>query len=474
MTAPRAQWPAALMVIVFGALVWTAIAMPASRFGMSGQPEKLPVAQMGDQIRWHEPAVRAFAAQFPRFNLAEYDSAIAPGYYIVMATVAQAADSRLALQLVNSLFGMALVISLLFILSRFVDDQIALLLVLPLGCSPYFVATSIWMNTDNFATLLVLWAIFAMIIVHPTPRTITIGIAIAALTVFVRQIHLWAIAPALLLILLSAPAIPRSLSRQIIGESLDAWTWPRVTALAIAALAPFVVLALLVAMWGGMTPPNPRIESLHQQGVNPSAFAFALGLLGVFGAFFAPLLGLNWREWGKFDAAIWVAIGAATTACLPWDVVLRHVLPIPARTAEQFNGPLWLLADATGLPIDFRSLALIPAAAFGTIFLIRTWRVARDAGHQRSATLLLLSLLGWLIAQSMNAQVWQRYYEPIILIAVAILVSLGWKGERPITHPMRYAPIAFLILIQLALTAARVYVPLFMHQPSPGGMGSAG
>ena len=104
---------------------------------------------------------------------------------------------------------------------------------------------------------------------------------------------------------------------------------------------------------------------------------------------------------------------------------------------------------------------MLPLMCFGALFLVRAWRAARDVGRQRAATLLLLTLLGWVLAQSMNAQVWQRYYEPMILIALAILVSLGWRaqdGERP--HAARMISIMLLVVIQLGLCAARVYWPL--------------
>ena len=145
----RSLAPAMLIVLLFGILVWAPITHPASRAGEAAAEGHFPVAQMGDQIKWHETVVRRFAAQFPVFDFSDYPSAIAPGYYVIMAAFAQLNDSRLSLQIASSFFGLLLLLALWRLVQAFSPLSSTDLLVLPLLTSPYVIATSIWMNTAS-------------------------------------------------------------------------------------------------------------------------------------------------------------------------------------------------------------------------------------------------------------------------------------------------------------------------------------
>jgi hypothetical protein len=55
----------------------------------------------GDQVNYHEPVVRLWAAQFPRFTFGDYASATTPGYHVLLAAatrVLDAAGSRARLE----------------------------------------------------------------------------------------------------------------------------------------------------------------------------------------------------------------------------------------------------------------------------------------------------------------------------------------------------------------------------------------
>ena len=85
--------------------------------------------------------------------------------------------------------------------------------------------------------------------------------------------------------------------------------------------------------------------------------------------------------------------------------------------------------------------------------------------------MLLLSLLGWLIAESVNTQSGQRYCEPMILVGLAWLAALSvspTKGTARFvpTHRLWWAGPAALGAIQLILSAATVYLPVLRWHPS--------
>src|SRR5690606_20487059 len=97
--------------------------------------------------------------------------------------------------------------------------------------------------------------------------------------------------------------------------------------------------------------------------------------------------------------------------------------------AGRRGGLMWELA--VRLPtVGDRALAFIPATMAGAVVLLVLWRSAQQAGHGREAGLLLLGMLSWLAAQSLNAQAWQRYCEPILLLSLAWLASMSGHTRR--------------------------------------------
>jgi hypothetical protein len=45
--------------------------------------------------------------------------------------------------------------------------------------------------------------------------------------------------------------------------------------------------------------------------------------------------------------------------------------------------------------------------------------------------MVLLGALGWLCAQTVSTMAWQRYFDPMAMITVAMLVALGADRESP-------------------------------------------
>ena len=103
--------------------------------------------------------------------------------------------------------------------------------------------------------------------------------------------------------------------------------------------------------------------------------------------------------------------------------------------------------------------------------LVHAWRAADRAGHAREATVLLLSLLGWMIAESVNTQSGQRYCEPIILVGLAWLAALSVSPSQETTsfrpvHRRWWLVPAALGAIQLVLSTLTVYLPVLQWHPS--------
>jgi hypothetical protein len=210
-------------------------------------------------------------------------------------------------------------------------------------------------------------------------------------------------------------------------------------------------------MWGGLTPPAYR--DLHDAGINTATCGFTLALLGGLGIFYLPAA-LPARLPGRFRAqnacwiAVAIAVALAATLCWPTSYTPHNpgdeFFPVPGR----WGGPLWelvRLAPAVG----GRSIVLPPLAVLGALILLALSRAAASQGRGRSAALLLLGLLAFVAAQSVNSQCWQRYIEPVVIVTLAWLAALAAGADPP--RRWWWAGPAALAALQLALSAVSIY-----------------
>lgn len=454
--------PGIAMALLFLALTIPALLMPGTMVTLQQSGHKYAVNQMGDQKRWHEPAIMTFAEQLPSVDLREYESATSPGYYLFLAPVARAFGYGFALHAVNLLIGLGFVLAVWWMCTHLTDGWKSALVVAPLAASSYIVGASIWLNTDPLALLLVSLAMWFLVFAKPGPKYIAIGCVFAGAAVFTRQLHIWVIAPAGLVLLAHVlPAGQAPFSKEIRAE--EVWSTRATVLTGFALLIPVATLACLTALWGGLTPDNDIVRKLHHAGVNPATPALALGLFGMFGIAFVPFLLPVRSKWKSRLAT--TAAGVATMTAL---VVPTGSSPDDGRA----HGLLWRIVEKTDvLTFHDRSIPLAILAGIGGCILVMLYQGARDNGRRRSFLILSLTLLGWVAAQSMNSQAWQRYFEPIVLMALAWMSALALPADdkayplRDRLAILRALPIALLILMQIAICIARIYVPLLSWEP---------
>ncbi|TVQ64890.1 MAG: hypothetical protein EA379_00660 [Phycisphaerales bacterium] len=441
------------------------------------------VSEAADQELYHLPVVRAMAADLPRVDLVEYDSATSPGYHLLMALVVRTLGDRVAvLQFLNIAIGLALVLAVRRIAGAS-GPCWALIAPLPLLCSNYLLTGAIWLTTDNLALLFVVLALMACVATPGArPRTVLAGV-LAACAVGVRQIHVWLAAPIGLAALIRSGCFRALIPGALFPPDADAPTDPRERRRAfviacVGAAIPFALLAVFVALWGGLMPPKYR--DLHASGANPALPAFALALCACFGAFYLPgalRLGTLRTLHPRIlrDPAPW--IGAALGA-------IAAIIPATSHSPEDGRryGWLWELVRLAPAPHD-RSLLLLILAPIGGATLALLWRAAQRAGRAREASLLLFASLAWCAAQSANTQAWQRYSEPFVLIIIIWLASLARtnlanaRADHADTHtihadahtpaPTRSPAHRALDLAPLALAALQLALTLWtVHRPA--------
>lgn len=442
----RGRWilAACCLSLAFAALVLPPIAM-----GLGGTSEAF------DQDRFHLPTIRTLAEALPRPDLVNLQSATAPGYHLLMAALARAGvDGERGLRLAGSLLSLVMILCAWGVAARRAGPWAGGLLVLPVLLSSYVLGGAIWLTTDNAALLLVLLAMAGGLF-PAGPRTLAAAGLAAGLAVSTRQIHAWtAIVPMTgLLTAVAADRWPRAWDGV---RPWSRWTPAERVAVAAGAAFPLAVLGLLVSLWGGLVPPS--LADYHQKGLRWAQPVLTAALVGGFGVFFAPVLVTPGRlaARGPLLAAAITAIAAAIppTAYAP--------------DAGRWGGAVWELARRLPAPAD-RSLVFIAAAGVGGWIAAHAWDRLVAAGRRGDAVLLAATIAGWTAAHCFNAQTWQRYAEPIVLVwlawAAAIVLASArgeWGSEPRGIAPPRWwcgGPAA-LAMVQAGLLVVTLVRPL--------------
>jgi hypothetical protein len=447
---------APLLLLGFFCLLW----LPVLLSGAEGTPEAY------DGRMYHRPVIEAFARDLPRPNLASYESATAPAYHLLMAVVWRATASSGAMHAVNAAFGLGLVAALYVALRRPAGPWGAAALALPVACSPYTVGGTIWLTTDNAAMLCIVLALGGAVIGGYSPgKNLRLGLY-AALATGVRQIHVWLAAPVGIVGLLATclPGPIMALVPRWIRD--DPWLdrgcdgSPRnLVAGVIAAAMPVAMLGFLVWQWGGQLTPATMSSDItkHAAGANLASPAFALALVAALGIFFVPVMWEQVRRIRFGDIGVLATAGAGLIVALMFPT--SHLIYV-----RDF-GWLWKIIEK--LPsVAERSLVVTALAPLGALVLLMLYRGCVASGRRIPALILLLSLLGWLMAQTMNSMAWQRYFEPMILVGLSMLAALTRTArervspQSPMPEPEREGLLASMRPFAGSVALACFYIAL--------------
>lgn len=412
-----------------------------------------------DEAIYHLPAVRQFQREWPRFDFRTYTSATTPGYHLVLATVARfVGDDVRLLRAVGALFTIGLLATAAAALARRVGAPAAVVLSLPLLCSSYVFKAGVWILPENAAW----WGVVAVLLIALRPRvdvlTYVGGGALLAALVFFRQMHIWSASVLWLAAWLGSGRcadmqdVARAESPSVPTDS--PWTGPffprivRAMLMFVASLPAFLIVGYFVRLWGGMVPEHYRIHgetrtgSIYMDGGNPAAPAMILGLMAAFSPLFLPLAWRPIRDRIRRErrTAWLVAAGAVVGAAI-------GIFPETSydMAAGRWSG-LWNLV-ARMPTIHSRSPLIVVLAALGGATLA-LWLLALS---RRDRWLFLAAWFMFALAQSFSSMAWQRYYEPFLLMTLALAAARAHADGRPqeIVRPRRLALAGPLLLAVL-------------------------
>ena len=216
-------------------------------------------------------------------------------------------------------------------------------------CLPYFVILSTTAMTDVPCLALTVFAVYAFLAYTDSKSLfhLVVGVLASTAASYIRIDSLY-----VLVAIGAAFAVQNCVTRQ----------------LAIGLIAPFLLRAPLVFIWGGLAAPTahgrPNPVAL---GLDLSHVVFSLSVIGLYFWPFALVLRGDWRR-SWFGVAVAVLI--AVVLCVFWmpklsaentDNYAGTIRTVLLRVSETgIRGTIWLVLAATGAAVCFRLLTCGP------------------------------------------------------------------------------------------------------------------
>jgi hypothetical protein len=385
-----------------------------------------------------------------RLDFTDYPSAQTPLYHLVTAAWGKLVGFELwKLRLLNVAISYGAALALLRLLRRATSlGQLpAFALTLAFVLSPYFFGASFTLLTDNLA---ILFALLALERLHAFSRSgSTLALAPACLcigaAVLTRQSFLWLVAVAAFSLVRR-----RDLRQAVLG--------------AVLLTLALVPVALLVVEWDGLVPPSADPASCglctDRPGFGRDTFTlrtvgFSLALLALYAALILGPSALRWLRVlrspggrlarnamgspaGRAVAAFvtgkaprrlglgrLLGLAAASGVVLLLVSPLEYVPVVPGQPGDA--GYLWRVSDWLPALLGSSLLfwALVPLGAMAAAVLV--WR----AGW---AALPSIYLAAFLLAALPVALVYQKYFDPFMLLAVALFARpMDFRDRRDYT-----------------------------------------
>ena len=434
-------------------------------------------SEWADQALFHRPIIDTMHRQWPAIDIVEYDLATAPGYHALMATVLRVtsgpfeADARAGIApvlVLNVLFGLALVGVVYAFAARLAGPWPAFALCLPVATSKYILGATAFLTTDNLAWLLVAIALGLAAFSGAKPTSLLGAGLVATLAVGVRQIMVWSAGPAVFAGVLAGPLV-RLAPGGLVDEP-ERPSWRPLVFASIGFAFAIGLLGLFFALWGGVVPQASEFVRIHAAGPNLATPAFTLALCGVCGFFFLPLVWDGLKRWlakplSDAPALLAVLLGLVSAVAVRTSATIDQPRDTQLWKARAY-GWLWEIVRRTP-DVAERSLVIVVAAPAGAVGLLLLWRAAKRSGSGNAALVLLVALVGFVCAQTMNTMAWQRYFEPIVLIVLAWLGSLVWgsgtENAAPLQKRLTAIGPATLGAMLLALATLLLLVPMVRY-----------
>ena len=360
-----------------------------------------PYWAQNDADQYHLPQVQWFREHGLTFDYAS-STATTPAFHWLMASLADATGAPQPLARADLLARIvpgvltAVTLGVLYAAMRSLGASAgrSALLIAPFFSSSYVWAAAAYPVTEGLAQIG--YAAMALAMARPAPSAAAFGFG-ALVATATRQLFWPAAAAYPLMLLLQA--------------GRDVFRPANLVRIALACGPATLILAVFVAIWGGLSPPE---FSHHraEQTINIGAAVHGVMILGVFGLVFLRLEDFADRRRVAIEIAVCVVLAGLIWLSLP-------LASSPQEAGGRVYSVVWVLSDHSPMLLDrpVSSLGLV----FGGLFMMAVaWRRARKAG-EIPGELLLYGC--YALAQAGQFLSLQRYVEPAALLFLAMSLA---------------------------------------------------
>ena len=387
-------------------LIYAVVALPAF-FGNA------PFSDNYDEVKYHLPAIKRFAAQLPYPDLSSYSSATTPLYHLILAVLAREGCSLTTLRLINLAISVA---TLLLVITYFRRSSISRSDWQPFSAGLLFaicllfVGPSLRISTDNLPLGCAVAIIYLIDRDGPlTASGFALAVLLAVVAVLTRQLYLWLV-PVLGLYALTNRGW--SATGRVIAAS--------------ASIVPLLAVLPLFLLWHGLT--NPQFAAEHEPQRNiiyGKAVVLVFCYLATYAGAFAPaMLRALWPNDVR-GRVLLVVTGALAVAILPVFHAYAGSYSVPTEGG-------WIRAAAEHTPVIFHIWSL-----FWILFPVGCVVLAAMSYHTLTTRreLWVLSAFGfWILANVVQSRAMAKYYEPFEIVMVgrfAVTVRTQWWENIP-------------------------------------------
>nr|UXE46212.1 hypothetical protein Hi04_10k_c5981_00032 [uncultured bacterium] len=395
-------WDTATILLIYAAVV------------LPGFLRNAPFSDNRDEIKYHLPAIKQFAAQLPYPNLRAYSSATTPLYHLIMAVLLRAGCGLMTLRVIN--LGLS-VATLLIVIAYFQrasanrSDWTAFSAGLLFAICLLFVGPSLRLSTDNLpfgCAVAILYMIDRDEKLSASRFALAVFLAVVA--VLTRQLYLW------LVPLLGLYALMN-----------DRWSLKGKLIAASASLIPLLSVLPFFLLWHGLI--NPQLAHKH---VLRTGFIYGKGvvlifcILATYATAFAPVV----------IRALWPEDARGLSVLVFTFVVAIAVLPTFHAYAGSYSVPTeggWIRAAAEYTPAVFHIWSL-----FWILFPLGCVVLAAMSYHTFTTgrEVWILAAFGvWMLANVMQSRATAKYFEPFEIVVVgrfAATIRSQWWENIPV------------------------------------------
>jgi len=372
-----------------------------------------------DQNKYHIPQINYFLIH--KIDLLNYSSSTAttPGQHLFYSLILKLfnikhiSDSTLSIRFIHLFLNLLVIFLVGLLFYNISANNHSQLYLLPLVCSPYFIDGSLYITTDNITIGIIAVTLFFLLLSDTNKSRLYFANISNMLAVFWRQNTIW----------LQLPILIENCKRAYRSGNYRTL---------LSHILPLSLFLFFIISWGGLTPKE--FQQFHEKGFNFAAIIYIISLSAILGGFYLIDILDQIKEIPSFLKKRIILRSSII------GLLLGIIIPSSINhESGRWGGYLWSLSSY--LPIIYdRSFFFILLTILGSIILAHFFHLLNNKKH----SLIFIAFISWLFSCSGNFVVFQRYFEPTLILFFSIFtLLLISKDKKNVYSPVLLGSLLF-------------------------------